>query len=57
LLKLQKIVAGTDSGCRRRVLRDPAQPQAEPGVMLAKTAAAGVGRADFEKLSVREIAI
>jgi hypothetical protein len=26
-------------------------------VMLAKTAAAGVGRADFEKLSVREIAI
>jgi len=57
LLKLQKIVAGTDpvavdAYCVTLHSRKPNQV-----VMLAKTAAAGVGRADFEKLSVREIAI
>ena len=57
LLKPQKIVVGTDpvavdAYCVTLHSRKPNQV-----VMLAKTAAAGVGRADFEKLSVREIAI
>ena len=57
LLKLQKIVAGTDpvavdAYCVTLHSRKPQEV-----VMLAKAAAVGIGRADFQKLNVREIAI
>ena len=57
LLKPQEIVAGTDpvavdAYCVTLHSRKPKEV-----VMLAKAAAAGVGRADFQKLTVQEIAI
>ena len=57
LLKPQKIVAGTDpvavdAYCVTLHSRQPKQV-----VMLAKAAAAGIGRADLQRLSVQEIAI
>ena len=57
LLKPQKIVAGTDpvavdAYCVILHSRKPKEV-----VMLAKAAAAGVGRADLQKSNVREIAI
>jgi uncharacterized protein (DUF362 family) len=57
LLKPQKIVAGTDpvavdAYCVTLHSRKPQEV-----VMLAKAAAAAVGRADFQKLNLREIAI
>jgi uncharacterized protein (DUF362 family) len=57
LLKPQKIVAGTDpvavdAYCVTLHSRKPQEV-----VMLAKAAAAGVGRADFQKLNLQEIAI
>jgi uncharacterized protein (DUF362 family) len=57
LLKPQKIVAGTDpvavdAYCVTLHSRKPQEV-----VMLAKAAAVGIGRADFQKLNVREIAI
>ena len=57
LLKPQKVVAGTDpvavdAYCVTLHSRKPKEV-----VMLAKAAAAGVGRADFQKLNLQEIAI
>ncbi len=57
LLKPQKIVAGTDpvavdAYCVTLHSRKPQEV-----VMLAKAAAVGIGRGDFQKLNVREIAI
>jgi len=57
LLKPGKVVAGTDpvavdAYCVTLHKRKPAEV-----VMLAKAAAAGVGRADLDKLKVRELAI
>jgi uncharacterized protein (DUF362 family) len=57
LLKPQKIVAGTDpvavdAYCVTLHNRKPNEV-----AMLAKAVAAGVGRADFQKLNVQEIAI
>ena len=57
LLKPQKVVAGTDpvavdAYCVTLHSRKPKEV-----VMFAKAAAAGVGRADFQKLNLQEIAI
>ena len=57
LLKPQKIVVGTDPVAVDAYCVTLHSRQPKEVVMLAKAAAAGIGRADFQKLNVQELAI